>query len=589
MRLRTSFFNWTIFKKNITRFFPAWLVYCVVMMLLTQRYTLPTQILYSNARELASMAVGAMSILNFLYAGILSLLLFGDLFKNRMCNALHALPLRRETWFFTHVISAFAMSFVPNLAITLLMLPGLAHLWFLAFVWLAVVTMEFICFFGLGALAVQCVGRSFAAGFVYTVLNFGVLLVRWVIQTLIVPMLYGVPQPEQLLVDFVPVVRLFQIEDLWKMRWDSACNCYNSFFDSSCRHARFDGFGDGWGYLWILLAVGVLALAGSLLLYRRRKLESAGDFVAQKPLKAIITVLGAVAVGLFLSLFGGIVLTLVGVLLGFFLTRMLLEHRVKVFYGKNWIRFAAMLVAFALFLALGWMDVLGIKNRIPELSRVESVTIADHYLTSYQLENIPPAPQKESSEHYSVAPLGIDPSYRPGNEGMLTLYDPALIEKVMQIHRLLLEEGDARNGPNSCTAVTVHYVLKNGQTITRRYYSADNSPAMQALKQFTNTPEYLLGVSQPEQLCLDLFKMTVYLPNGGYLKIPESWYEKFAQALFADASQGNLGNGKTAETSIEMEYHYSDGTYRYFALDIPASASHTWMCIKECQNEITRI
>ena len=31
-----------------------------------------------------------------------ALVLFGDLDNPRMCNALHALPLRRETWFFSH-------------------------------------------------------------------------------------------------------------------------------------------------------------------------------------------------------------------------------------------------------------------------------------------------------------------------------------------------------------------------------------------------------------------------------------------------------------------------------------------------------
>ena len=46
-----------------------------------------------------------------------------------------------------------------------------------------------------------------------------------------------------------------------------------------------------WGYLAIAAVIGVALLAASLLLYRRRRLESAGDFAAVKPIKTVFTVL----------------------------------------------------------------------------------------------------------------------------------------------------------------------------------------------------------------------------------------------------------------------------------------------------------
>lgn len=46
-----------------------------------------------------------------------------------------------------------------------------------------------------------------------------------------------------------------------------------------------------WSYLWICAGVGVLLLTAALLLYRRRKLETAGDFIAVKPLEPVFLVM----------------------------------------------------------------------------------------------------------------------------------------------------------------------------------------------------------------------------------------------------------------------------------------------------------
>ena len=54
--------------------------------------------------------------------------------------------------------------------------------------------------------------------------------------------------------------------------------------------------GAGWGYMGICAAVGIAALALSLVLYRRRKLECAGDFVAFKALEPVATVLATLFV-----------------------------------------------------------------------------------------------------------------------------------------------------------------------------------------------------------------------------------------------------------------------------------------------------
>ena len=73
---------------------------------------------------------------------------------------------------------------------------------------------------------------------------------------------------------------------------------------------RFMGFSqDGmWTYIAICTAIGIGLMALALLLYRRRRLECAGDFIAVKPLGPIFSVIFTLTAGcifaLFSSMFG---------------------------------------------------------------------------------------------------------------------------------------------------------------------------------------------------------------------------------------------------------------------------------------------
>ena len=110
MQSRISFFDKTIFKKNLTRFAPCWGLYTIglLMALVT--------LIGSGSRWFSTNVCDFIHILCAItpcYALLCAQLLFGDLYSARMCNALHALPLRRETWFCTHVLSGVLFSLVP--------------------------------------------------------------------------------------------------------------------------------------------------------------------------------------------------------------------------------------------------------------------------------------------------------------------------------------------------------------------------------------------------------------------------------------------------------------------------------------------
>ena len=201
MRSRTSCFNQTVFRKNLLRFAPVWGVYtlCLVMGIL---------LLYTNgggmkqfhfARHMTDL-VEVMALVNLIYAPIVAALLFGDLYSSRMCNMLHAFPLRRENWFVTHLVSGITFSLVPTAVMAIISFPLLANSIFegaVALSWwiFLAANLQFICFFGMAVFCVMVVGNRFAMLAAYGLLNAGACIAYWLIDTVYTPMLYGVITP----------------------------------------------------------------------------------------------------------------------------------------------------------------------------------------------------------------------------------------------------------------------------------------------------------------------------------------------------------------------------------------------------------
>ena len=155
MRSKTSCFNKTVFRKNLLRFAPVWGVYtlCLVVGILILYGNGGTAKFFHFARNMAQL-VEVMAVVNLLYAPIVAQLLFGDLYSSRMCNMLHAFPLRRESWFLTNVLSGLTFSLVPTAIMALISFPLLAGSIFegapVLSGWIFLASnLQFVCFFGM--------------------------------------------------------------------------------------------------------------------------------------------------------------------------------------------------------------------------------------------------------------------------------------------------------------------------------------------------------------------------------------------------------------------------------------------------------
>lgn len=443
MKLRISCFDTATFKKDITRFLPLWVLYTVGMLLIMLS-AVSSGSIWSHPARILNGSLGALVLANLPYGALTAQLLFGELFQSRLCNALHAMPVTRKARFGSHICAGLLFAFIPNFLVSLLMMPYLGQFWYIALLWLSAVCLQYVFFFGVGVLSVMCTGSRFAMVVVYAIINFLSLVVYWFVEVIFLPMMPGVLVDESRFILFSPISYLVSNSDYIQFSYSTTYGAYTDvyFFE------KFVGFGEDWLYLFILAAIGIAALAAALLLYRRRKLESAGDFMAVKWLSPIFLVLYTLCAGAFLSIFGElfgngqyVVFLIAGLIIGFFTGRMLLERTIRVFRKKNFLQLAVLTVAMLLSLWVVHTDLLGIVSYVPDAQDVEYII------------------------------------YNSRNAYDVTLTRADDIGKVCEIHQLAVDDYCDRTCGRAHTYINVEYHMKDGQVILRCYYLCNGTTA----------------------------------------------------------------------------------------------------------------
>lgn len=543
MKLRTSFFKPVTLKKDILRYAPIWALYLIGMMMVLLDEGGYGYYDYT-ARKIDDL-IKSFGIVNLCYAGVCANLLFGDLYNTKLCYSLHAMPLRRESWLTTHLIAGLLFSLVPNLVATLYLMALLENYWFIALYWLLAVTLQYLFFFGLATVSALLTGNRFAMLAVYAGFNFVSMLLYATVETIYLPMLMGVVADVAPFQRFSPVVNLFNFD---YFTFSSKQVATAGQLGSNTRTFYvFEGLADGWGYLAILGAVGIAAVAVCVWLYRIRHLESAGDFVAFPRLKGVSCVIITLCVALCCALLGealdgGYLFWLpVGLTVGFFGSLMLLERRVKVFRKKTFLGFAILAVAVALSVAATELDWFGVENWTPKASQVQSVTVANYKNSNYAYD------------------------YADGSRLSTTVTDPAEIAELIAAHEDILSRKVELNNDTAKHRVVLTYKMKSGRTVIRSYYAPASGENYRIVRKYLYNTENLLGFRNWEEAA----KRTqhIYMDN---MQIPSSLYGPFLQALQTDCQDGHVLAEAKAEHFIE--YGFEDETGRYvwrnlFALD----------------------
>ena len=606
MRSKTSYFNGTLFRKNLTRFWPLWAMAsflgCLVPLAAFLQFAHgwraePLEITEAYYTVLCYWV----PVVSLVYAVLCAMVVWNYLYSARSVGLMHALPIRREGLFLTNFLSGLAMLLIPYAATGALCV--LVTLAFGAFepvgllVTILGVLGDSFFYFATATFAAFIVGNVFALPAVYFLLHFLAVLLEQLLNSFASDFIFGLVSSYSGAAAWLsPTVYLMgtlytdetyeyveRVGDLTGARWT----------DSVLSSVTLEN-------AWVIGAyalAGVVFLALAYALYRRRRSESAGDVVAvgwMKPVfrfgvAALAALLGGRALyALFWESFQAgdtcdaapmTVCMIVAGVIGYYLASMLLAKSPRVFRG-SWKGVLPLAVACAALCAVLRFDVLGVSARVPEISEVKEVEL-------YVANN--------------------DYTFYPGEED-------GLLEQVRAVHRAIAADADyVRSGYrayvdddagdaalSTYNYVRLTYTLASGRTVTRQYslpltrdrmdtpgtydYLLDrlvNSEAMKAKRLHVGDPRYTVSYGS-----LDLESRIVGFDLGSREAAA------ILEAVGKDAAAGTwgtydwFGSDDGAAYALQLELAFSYKTERGTANDwinitVRPGMDNTVACLKD--------
>ncbi len=603
MQSKTSYFNATLFRKNLTRFWPLWglasfigaLFPLAVLLDMVHRgwhsFSGPefTQMYYN--------AVSAVPVISLVYAALCAMAVWGYLHNTRSVGLMHTLPIRREGLFLTNFLSGLTMTLIPYavtgiLCVVVSLCGGAFDARGLAVTVLAVLGESFF-YFSSATFVAFITGNVFAMPPLYALLHFLAVLLDWLISSFAQGFIFGFSTHYTGVAEWLsPTVYLVsrvhpdgQYAEVQRTLADGT-----SYTDSVLTAVDLENF-------WL---VGVYALAGlalallALLLYRSRRSETAGDVVAVGWLRPVFRygVAGLCALlggqllyslfwygfqqGAYYDTLPMVVCLLAAGTIGYYGASMLLAKSLRVFRG-SWRGLAFVLAGCALVCCVLHFDLLGVADRVPEASQIRSVDI------------------RVSDNSYTFTPE----------------QDADLVEQVRALHQAVAAEeayireteaagytSSMEESPdNSHTGLSITYTLKSGAKVDRWYFLPITRDRMaqpgtydHLLDQFVNSE-----AMKARRLHLDDGFWTV---AGGslFLSIRDQYYDlgsreasAILEAVGRDMEAGNWGtydwfasdNGGDYALELSLYFDGPDGEgHDYITVVVCPAMTETAQCLK---------
>lgn len=472
MRFGTSFFDWPVFKKTVTRYWPVWGAYFVLWLIMLPLNGLMMLRLDSYGRDFSYMeefAIGTVPAtvesyglaLAVVFGALCAMAVFSHLYSPRSANFFGGLPVRREALFLTHYLAGLAFLVVPNAVIFLLTLlveaAGGAVCWPALGFWLAALCGGCFFFYSLAVFCAMFTGSILVLPVFYAIVNVLAVGIYGLLEMVFQGFYYGFAGfPEGVMRLVTWLTPAAQLEEAVAVQSTSILpgelaqiGGTGGIWVSDTRYLVLRGLGTVGVYAVVALAL----TAGAFFLYRARRLESAGDVVSVKAMRPVFLYGMAFCMGLALGI-GTVLFTggeeiglMIAILFwgvaGYFIARMMLEKSFRVF-GK-WKGAVAVAAVFVVLFCVVGFDLTGFETRVPAPGTVDSVYV-----------------------------FGVDPVYL-GDDGdslSLDITDPGTVELLTILHKeaVAQRDWDWRSQEARVTAgLNLDYRLKGGGTLSRRY------------------------------------------------------------------------------------------------------------------------
>ena len=558
MRSGTSFFDLTIYKKTVNRFWPLWavnLVFWMFVIPIRGLMDLDYQRQYSFARNIGGMFHDGGVIFALLFSLLVAMAVCSHLYNARSANFFGALPCRREGQFLSTYAAGLTILIGPNLLIFVLTLPqlamGTATLILPLLFWFGTMCAAELFFFSFAVCIGQFAGHILALPVFYGVFNAIVValyaLLEWVLNAYYFGYAGITGFWPALVKWFTPVVSFFEVDCRMVVYNKDGISVSNVDMAMSDFMRLVKVEPEGLWICGIYAIVGLVLAACALLLYRRRHLETAGDVVAVKAMRPVFQYGVAACTGLFfgflmeqmfgLTEFGMALWMIIWGVIGYFVARMLLDKSIRVF--KKWKGAVAVVVAFLLLFAVIGFDLTGYETRVPDPEDVASV----------QFSGLQGSP---SDNGYSLSQVVLD--------------DPAHIALVTDLHQAIVDAGedgaDKRYEEWGFTSFNVAYTMRDGSRLVRRYSVNMDTETLAIAQQIRDLPEV-------RRQAYRLDELEEQLASGGKLESAQLWTyegektefvfsdktaERLWEAVMTDYEQGLIGNHTVGSHEEKREY-----------------------------------
>ncbi len=611
MQSKTSFskyFNATLLRRNLTRFWPLWGMASFAgslfpLALLVQFLRDEDFYLWNRPLDFTEMyyyvAAYAVPVVSLLYAILCAMLVWSYLYNSRSVGLLHTLPIRREGLFFTNFLSGMAMMLIPyvivgGLCVVVSLVGGCFDAKGLGVTILAVLGLSFF-YFATATAAAFITGNIFALPAVYFLLHFLAVMLDWLVCTFSQGFIFGLSGGYSGVVEWLsPTVYLenhLRVSGTYEEVFQRGELTGTGYYTDVLTAVELQN-------LWL---IGVYALAGAALLavawllYRRRRSESAGDVVAVGWMKPVfrcgVTGLAALLGGLLLyELFWRsfqegryyevlplLVCMLVAGAIGYYGASMLLAKSLRVFRG-SWRGLLLTAAGCAVVCAVLHFDVLGVADRVPEVSRVEKMALytADNNYTFYPDEDTE-LMERVRAVHQAIT---ADRDYIVGITGQEDWWSQPVI-------------GDA--------SFHVTYYLSSGLKVERLYYVPISRQRLAQEGTYDNLLDSLVNSDEMKDRRIHLNDAR-FEPSGGsvYVERQKMGYDlssrecaALQEAVARDAAAGawgdyqwfNAGVGGEYALSLELSFTYTndEGNPRrdWISITLRPGMDNTISCLKE--------
>lgn len=571
MKSKTSFFNSSIFCKNIKRMWPLWglATFCLSMVPLASlldgiRHGMNGMELKNNYYSF--MAEG-LPFISLFFAIATAMAVWNYLYAPKSVSMYHSIPVTRTNLFITSYASGLTAMLIPYAVAALFMF--LVSLSFntgeygTLLLVLAAAVCETVLFFSIATFVAHLVGHIVALPVLYFIVNLYAWVIVFLVRSVMCGFLYGLTSDTESKFSVLSPL-IYLVSNVTNSWW-----VVSEAGRPDVTHASIDNI----HLIWIYGAVGVVLSALSLILYKKRKSETAGDVVAFPLLKSIVTIMLAI-VGAFIGAFAlywvftdstsefyslvpFMIAMVIGGVISYFVVLMFVEKKIRVFNKKSLLTISVLSTAYVVLLVLIATDAFKIEKYIPNISDVNKVSVCVGNI-NFELD-------------------GEDDRKLIGE---LMDVQNALIGGKEELTRQRWYYMDAFDGNEIGSFMNILYYLNNGSSVYRRYsFRFDvreleregSFPALfKEYLQNREITERTILVSEYDALYISANVRRDYANPDEVIDLYQSYYEGEAEellsAILKDVDDGNLSAFDAVKGS---EYNrFSEDYYRYSSLNI---------------------